>query len=730
MECVDTTTQKKGGEDVGDVDGTVVCEKSVVGASREHLPLPTVPALPQRNAALGELEELSMAATAASPEGSRGSVASPTIRPYPGCHPDSSVGATPLRHVETANPSALRVRGPAGGGAGMRGAESHTPDAVRERPRSWLPISSPSLQENVSVINVASPSGLADAPKRVSPLSGQGTGSSYGCSDGGSTPESCQAHRLTLFCDTDEEEDDRGTCASHNSTKPLEEVAQEAEQSHCRPPVESLVALVGGPPGVCLRSSGSASAPGATLLRCNNILSARLSQVQVDKSFCSRGGDWKSALHASHALLADYQRSILTAFMTACKAAWLPSSAACRCTHLGTRARTGPPVAEPAPWTGTTVSDVHLLFQLYRTSPSASAVDGLVETFFAIQLTRYANWVHHLQFEHLYVRLVALRAVAMMEVHERRLTCMRRDLGMRDAIEMFMLLAPRPRAPMGSTGRRVFSSFRIALHALTGRGGGGSGARAASGKRCERCSARPKHKPSSSVAPLSAMVCQLTAEEEQRRDPTPRAEPLFATEICDAADPTTPLLAVIGAASLGGHATCDTSAVASHAARGRETGNAEALHPAREAADVASLPRKRVASHRQLGGPKGHGGDVSSPSSSGLWLPKLKWGMWHAIPGAHKTTAEATTVDDGSDLSAIQQRSEGGLSGRNAHTSLSQQHREYITRRSGNVALPNGRMQAKEVVQPKKRKRTPPRPPTDADFVNLHSAEVTDRFVK
>ncbi|KAG5500718.1 hypothetical protein JIQ42_04741 [Leishmania sp. Namibia] len=719
----------------------VACEQNQVDASLESLPVSAVPVLPQINAVLCAVEELSTVAATVAPESSRGSLASPPIPPCAGCGVENSVDATPLPHVDTANPSALQSGGSGGvGGDGMRGVEPHTPDAVRGGPPRRLQSASPSLQESRKVINISSPAGLPDSRKRVSPLSGRGTSSSYGCSDGGSILESRQARRSTLFCDTDEEDDGRGSFVSRNLARPLEEDAQEAEKPHCRLSAAEFV----GVPGACLCNSNSTVASGAVLLRYNTP-KARSSHVQADKPYCSRKDDWKSALEASHALLAEYQRSVLTAFMTARKAAFLPSSALCRLAHVNTRTHTPASAAEEAPVAGPTVSEVRLLFHLYRTSPSESAADGLFETFFAMQLTRYVNWVRHLQFECLYVRMVALRAVPMMEVHERRLTCMRRDLGIRDAIEMFVLLAPRPHTPTASTKRRIVSSFRIALHALTGGGGGDARAKTASAKRSGSCSARTQHKSSLSPALHSATVCQLTAEEERRQHLPPRIEPLFASECCNAARPTTPVISVINAGSIGGRATCDANAAASPAAHGGGAGYTEVLYAAREAVGVANLTYKKVerhrgtprppsetcSSYRQRVGTSNDGSAAASPLS-GLWLPKLTRSAWRSTSAVNKTAEETATAADDSGLSHMQRRGDDFTrrNARSSPSSLSQQRREHNRRKKGDIEMPDGRLCAKERVQPKKRHRTPPQQPTDADFVDLHNAEVLQRFVK
>ncbi|KAG5477964.1 hypothetical protein LSCM4_05359 [Leishmania orientalis] len=720
----------------------VACEQSQADTSLESLPLPAVPVLPQINAVLCAVGELSTVAATVSPEGSRGSLASPPIPPCADCGVESSVDGTPLPHVDTANPSALQSGGPGGvGGDGMRGVEPHTPDAVRGGPPRRLQSASPSLQESGKVINISSPAGLPDSRKRVSPLSGRGTSSSYGCSDGGSTLESRQARRPALSCDTDEEDDGHRSFVSRNLARPLEEGAQEAEKPHCRLAAAECVGL----PGACLCNSNPTVASGAVLLRYSTP-KARPSHVQADKPCCSRKDDWKSALEASHALLAEYQLSVLTAFMTARKAAFLPSRALCRLAHVNTRTHTPASAAEEAPVVEPAVSEVRLLFHLYRTSPSDSAADGLFETFFAMQLTRYVNWVHHLEFEYLYVRMVALRAVPMMEVHERRLICMRRDLGIRDAIEMFMLLAPRPHTPTASTKRRIFSSFRIALHALTGGGDGDARAKAASAKRSGSCSTRTQHKSSLSPALLSATVCHLTAEEERRQHLPPRIEPLFASECCNAARPTTPVIYVINAGSIGGRATCDANATASPVAHGGGAGYTEVLYAAREAVGVANLTCKKVerhcgtprppnetcSSYSQRVGTSNDGGAAAS-TLSGLWLPKLTRSAWCSISAVNKTAEETATSANDSGLSHMQRRGEDDCTRRNTRSlpsSLSQQRREHNRLKKGDIELPDGRLCAKERVQPKKRHRTPQQQPTDADFVDLHNAEVLQRFVK
>ncbi|TPP44880.1 hypothetical protein CGC20_11790 [Leishmania donovani] len=710
----------------------VVREQGQVNASLEHSPPPAVlPVLPRASAVLNATEELSNAAATTSFRSSGGSPIPPPIPPYPNNRKESTANATPLRHSDTADPALWQRGGPGDGDEGcMCVAGPHTPDVVREALPRRLQSASPSLQESVNAISsFFSPAGRPDSRKRVSPSSGRGPSSSYGFSDGGSTLESRQTRRLTPYCDTDEEDNSRGISASRNMTRPLEESTQEVEQLHHRLPAEDVVAAA-GLPGACLSSTDSAVKPSATLLRCNDDLATLSSHVQAEEPVCPREVGWRSTLQLSHALLAEYQRSVLTAFMTACKAAWLPSMAVCRLGYVCTHAYASPRVAEQAPATGITVPEVHLLFQLYCTSPSESAADRLVECFFATQLVCYVNWVHHLQFEYLYVRMVALRAVSMMELHERRLICMRRDLAIRDAIELFMLLAPRPRAPMVSTGRRVFSAFRMALHALSGGGGGSNaGAAAASAKRRGSCSARTQHKPSSPATPRCATGCQLTADEERRQHRPPRVEPLFASEAWNAA-----------------RATCDISAVTSPTNHGAGDSDVDAQNVVRKVASATNPPPEMPECHR--GAPhllcktySNDCGPVAERSSSGgvssvlpvLWLPRLIRSTPRTASVAHKTRKETGMVAAKTDCSEVEGQGKDGFSRRSASSVLSSRspnHRELGRRSSRDAALPHGGLRARETVQPKKRSRTPPPLPTDADFLNLRDAEVLKRFIK
>lgn len=738
-----TTLQEKGEEDIdfGGEDGAVadacrclnapttavvVREQSQVNVSLEHSPpSPVLPALPRTSAALNPTEELPTAAATTSFRSSGGSPIPPPIPPYPNNREESTANATPLRHSDTSNPALWQRGSPGDGDEGRMCIEGpHTPDAVREALPRRLQSASPSSQESVNAISSFFPAGRPDSRKRVSPLSGQGPSSSYGCSDGGSTLESHQTRRLTPYCDTDEEDDSRGISASRNVTRPLEESAQEAEQLHHRLPAEDMAAAA--LPGACLSSTDSAVTPSATLLQCDDDPATLSSHVQAEEPVCPREVSWRSALQFSHALLTEYQRSVLTTFMTVCKAAWLPSMAVCRLGYVCTLAYASPRVAEQELATGITVSEVHLLFQLCCTSPSESAADRLVECFFATQLVRYVNWVRHLQFEYLYVRMVVLRAVSMMELHERRLICMQRDLGIRDAIELFMLLAPRPRAPTVSTGRRVFSAFRMALHALSG--GGNAGATTASAKRSESCSGRTQHKPSSLATPRCATGCQLIANEERRQHRPPRVEPLFASETWKAA-----------------RATCDVSAAMSPTNHGAGDNHGDTQDVARKVAGATNSPPEMPECHRGTPhlldkkcsndcGPMAErrsGGGVSSVLPA-LWLPKLIRSMPRIASVAHKTREEADMVTAKTDCSEVERQDKAGFPRRGASSVLSSRspnHREPGRRNSRDAALPNGGLRARETVQPTKRRRTPPLP-TDADFVNLHDAEVLKRFVK
>ncbi|AIN98704.1 hypothetical protein LPMP_240710 [Leishmania panamensis] len=707
----------------------VAGERSQVSASLDHSPLHAVSVLPRINPALYATEELSTATAAGLSKSSPNSSTPPPIPPCLDNREEAAVEAIQLRHIDTANPPRWRRGAP--GDDGVFDVEKHTPDAVRGalpgRPQSaFLSL----LKSGNATDSSLSPLGKPDPRKRVSPSSGQGPNSSYGCSDGGSTPEGCQTSRLTPYCDTEEEEDARGNPTSGSMTRPLEEGAQEAEQLHRHLPFEDVATAV-WLPRLSLSSADSPVTSDAALLKYNNALAIRLSHVQADEPVYSQEEGWQSALQSSHTLLAEYQRSVLIAFMTACKAAWLPSIAVRGLEPVNTQAYTTPSIAEQAPAKGTTVSEVHLLFQLFCTSPSESTADRLVASFFATQQTRYMNWVLHLQFEHLYVRMVALQAVSMIEMHERWLTCMRRDLVIRDAIELFMLLAPPPQTPTAPTRRRIFSKFRMAIHTLSGGGDGNSGACTASAKRSGSVSARAQRKPSSSVAPLSATICQLTADEERRHHLPPRIEPLFSLEQCNAT-----------------HSTAYLSAVGSPEKHGAGDSYAADLSAVHKTVDATNVPRDRL--ERHLGTPcplnstysnycrlvaeNSYSGAVTS-SSSGLRLPKLIRSTSCTVPVTYKATGETGMGWDKTDPAEMERGDKGGLHRHKAcsrpPSSRLQQHREqYKMKKSKDTVLPGGGLRAKTQVLPKRRNRTPPPPPTDTDFVNLYDAEVLERFLK
>lgn len=87
-------------------------------------------------------------------------------------------------------------------------------------------------------------------------------------------------------------------------------------------------------------------------------------------------------------------------------------------------------------------SGTEALFRLSPTLPVAKQTE-LLSAFVDDQLEMYDRQVHHLMFDVLYTRIVAIPATLMLERHERRLLCMRRDLYLRDAIDLFMLTAPK-----------------------------------------------------------------------------------------------------------------------------------------------------------------------------------------------------------------------------------------------------------------------------------------------
>ncbi|GET88911.1 hypothetical protein, conserved [Leishmania tarentolae] len=716
-DCLDTPTT------------TGVVRKQCQGnASLEHSSLSAVSILPRPNATHYAAEDLSSAAAIEPFKSNCGSPISSSIPPHPNSSEESTSDTTPLRHSHTANPALWRT-GSSGHGheGGLCAAELHTPDAARALP-PLLQSASPSLQENGDPISRSlSPAVRSDACKRVPPSSGRGPSSSYGCSDGSSTLEGHRTRRRTSYGDTDEDDDSRGISASQNITRPLEESAQEAEQLHRRLPTDSVVA-VAELPGVCLSSTDYVVTSDAALQHYYGDLAVLSSPSQRENAACLPEADWRSALQFSYTLLAEYQRSVLTALMTACTAAWLPPKALCTLGHVSANAYTLPRVVEHVPAVGIAVPEVHLLFQLYCTTPSESAADGLIELFFATQLARYVNWVHHLLFYYMYARMVALRAVSMMELHERRLICMQRDLGIRDAIELFMLLAPHPRAPKVSTGRRVFSTFRMALYALSGGGGGGdAGVTTALAKSSGSSSTRTQHKLSPPSTPRCVPGCQLIADVELGQRRPPPVEPLFASETWNA-----------------DRAACDVSAVTARTNHKAGGSLGDALNAERKVAGATNSPRERPEHHSGTQhllcttdpnecGPvaaRSSGGGISSLFPA-LRLPKLIRSTPRTTSVAHMTSKATGTVAAQTSRSRTMRRDKDDLSQncRSLASSRSQNGYQLSKQNCKDVALLNGGLRAREKQPPRKLSRASASP-TDADFVNLRDAQVLKRFVK
>ncbi|KAG5503414.1 hypothetical protein JKF63_05553 [Porcisia hertigi] len=727
-----------GGEDVAVADqcspfdapktiAAAALEQRQVDHSQKYSPPPAPRGFPRTNIAIHAEDNLCTYAATVSPESSR---SSPNVEPSPLCMHDRGE-----RSLDPSSPRSTNMASPASpwkedlcGIDHVFDIGKYTVGAIAGTPALQPQSAPPPLQESSNVVDDSlSPGGRPGTCKHVSPLSGPGVNTSYGCSDGGSTLESHQACRLTPGGRADVGDDGYGRSTSLNTTGSLEKYGREVVQPHqCRPARD--VMTVEGLRIANVSSAVSLARNDSAPLGCEGIPTALPSHGHANNPICSRDDDRGLALEPSPALAAEFHHRALAAFMTACKEAWLPSTALTGLAQAFPHMYTPPSAAAQVSPTGAPVSEMSLLFQLYYSSPSEKAAERLVEIFFDTQRMRYLNWVHHLQFEFLYVRMVALPAVSMLEVYDRRLTCMRRDLCIRDAIKLFMLLLPRPRAPQAPSKRGIFAAFRMALHAVSGDRGNGR-ARMASAKRRGSSHASSQPQPSPSAAPLSAT-------EEQGQHVPPRIEPLSASEHCYPARSTAPLCGVDPCAP-GGCNTCSVKVAVSSPNGGAGDNCEEVLDDVRNAKDTKDSSREIGSCHGETPRPlktvyrdyhllaakkaRQGGAYSSAASSTGSWLPSLTGRRLHKVSGAPNTTERSDT--DGDVFCAA------------CGTSSSRCifNRDKGMWRPKNVTLPDGRLCAEEWVPPHKCHR-PLQPTTtktaDACFVNLYDAEALKDFVK
>ncbi|KAK7194193.1 hypothetical protein NESM_000333200 [Novymonas esmeraldas] len=659
----------------GDGEGRATVSALLQDSQTVRSPTVAAPREPRRRIAFFALEEeASTGAATVSDEDSRGCL---TLTPTSPCLASGAscvMGtASPPPEAEAARCAALSMEDGCGSGVTAR-----PPDAA-----AYVEPQQPQQQQQQQPRSASplSPTCRPQSRTCVSLSTGRGpSGSSGGCSDSGNTPESHPTRRSTPCGAADR--DDDGEDGPRDGSPTVETAAA--------PTTAPATPAEGSPPSISA------------------------TRAPIVAALCpayTRGEDprWASVLPCGDALLAEHQSSVLTTFMAACGAAWLPPTTLSGLVHVNAAAYVPPSAAEQAETRGAADSELRVLFRMYRTSPSEAAAAQLCATYFAVQLSRYDNWARHLAFELLYVHTVAVRVMRMLELHERRLTCMRRDLGVRDAIELFVLLAPRPRAPTASAGRGVLSAFRMALHALGGRDSVGTNEAVTRGSGS--CSTRAP--PLSAVTALSATTCQPTQEEERRQHCPPRVEPLFASEQCGTGRPTP---AAVGDAELDARVTHGGPVEEPLAAR-----EVIGAMPPRESLErQRGTPRplnKTYADYYRLVAEKSSGG---ASGSSGSWLPRLTRTASRSTAAPAKSAAPVqgsaapspvSSRPDGSDAASLSNVAGGA-------------------RRGTDTVLSGGRLRAKERVPMKKRRRTPPPPPTESDFINLHDAEALERYIK
>jgi hypothetical protein len=731
----------------------------------------------------------------------------------------SSSGVS-LHRVATAAPASMGL-------PSCRSSSGHTRDVHGDRSSgdnehhgnhsslSSLTASNSSGEENKKeemTLQATSPSpvrveGESTSAKWVSLSSGRGQSSSYGCTEGMNSPASHQTRTSTPQREEEEAGSDDVTAGMYRrSTSPVVVVAAAVvattatSLSHTPPRTTNVVS-----------NNDDSSELVVVPLKHVHVRSRKLNKATDDEAWLEGRSTaaeyhaefvhtrrdvqhivWQSALASLEALVEEYQVSLLATAMKEFREAWLPATPPTGLHHVNAAALLPPPyVARPktkmrALYASAasaacstnglveTVVDGHcareselsLLFRLFTNAPSRRGKARLVQMYFIRHLQRYVNWVNHLHFEFLYVRLVAVRAMQMLEMHERRLTCMRRDLGIRDRIELFTLLAPRPRAPTLSTGRGVFSAFRMALHSL---GGGDRQQRSrtssSSAKNKDNSSrGKPTHATSSHPPPTRTTPAahsgrppvQATKKDSavalEAEVPTASSvEPLFASERCRSGKYAVPVVCELAARPIGapgqvGVLPCSSSSGGGCSSSGRaaekrdDEGTEEAAAPVvREVLKDADPPLESSNRHRGTPRPlnktysnyyKLVAEKKSNPPSllTDIHLPQLR-----RTASRTSSTSRRASADKGDSARERKEGAEGcgEKISKLGRLFLSSQPRKpsRSPRRQKDKTRKDGGIRAKERVASKPRNRTPPPPPTEADFVDLRDETALRRFM-
>ncbi|KPI86431.1 hypothetical protein ABL78_4510 [Leptomonas seymouri] len=609
------------------------------------------------------------------------------------------------------------------------------------------------------------------AAKHMPPSSGRGQNSSYGCTEDMNTPASHQTRRSTPRIE-EEECSGRNTAdrrlnfpsvaaPSHEATAHPADVLIEGNLDPKSPAVPLDIAQV--------RIREPERAP-ETKDCVKSRLKVAQQRFQLERTREeARHRVWGSAQVSVETVAAVQPESILGVAMKALGEAWLPPTPPTGLHHVNKAALLKPPYAPsnkaktlatppsapacPVPCTSAVSelsemqwaepdvreSELSLLFRLYLASPSKQTQSHLLKEYFRRQHQRHVNWVRHFTFEFLYIRMVAVPALRMLEMNERRLMCMRRDLGIRDKIELLVLLAPRPRAPTLSASHGVFSAFRMALHALGGRSNSQNSSRASgsTNKRSEiskhTAASRPSLlPPPSAAAAASSRRLPLetkkdTAEGETHA--TSNVEPLFSSERCGSGIYSVPLVCELGSPPTNArHRSVSPNATS----KAKDRKDDAAMPVIREIAGEANPPREFVG--RLRGPPRPLNKTYSkhykmateksnpSPTFTSIHLPRL-------LRSAPRTssTSRRTWLGESDD----EEKSGGGADGIEKVGKLARLlslQPNRLPKRGKDSELADGRLRARERVASEPRSRTPPPPPTDDKFVDLRDEEVLRRF--
>ena len=694
------------------------------------------------------------------------------------CSSSSSNTNATLHRVSTAAPTSMRS--PSSSTKQNSRGDSHAmPSAPASANTSTVERQEREVEPAVSLSPAHTEAGdeeTADAAaKRTSLSINRGHSSSYGCTEGINSPASHGTRRSTPRIEEAEVKDDEDVHSAtdnRRSTSPVV-VSPSAEFTIAQPsdvhleasPAEAAKVMVVRLEDVHVRLRKSVivhEEMEAWMERqsCVAVCGGELQSMQDE----DRSRMWSSALASLETLVTEYEANLLRCVMKAFSEAWLPTTPLTGLCHVNSAALLKPPYARivkrkgakalapsrsaasrrlppPAPpfsefahdGLQETAVDGHLvqesemsfLFRLYVVAPSQAARERLCQVYFSRQLQRYHNWVHHLEFEFLYMRMVAIRAIFMLEMHERRLTCMRRDLGIRDCIELFVLLAPRPRAPTVSASRTVFSAFRMAFHAI-----GGDHQHRSDTKHT--ATTRPPSSPPQrqKPAPKTRAATATSSRRSLLQAPT-EAPLLFTSERCGSGKYAVPVVCELAERPAEPRAAHPCNGSRGTVGRTEQTERKEqngagAPSELREITREADPPRESAERHCGTPRPlnKTYSNYYKMVAEKKSHAPPLALLADVHLPQLLRTTSRAASSSRRASTSkSDEEEKETGDARRDEKVRKTgrffSQKPKQSPRRHKDQVLKDGRLRAKEKVASTKRTRTPPRPPTEADFVNL-----------